>query len=1817
MRHWIEAHSRSAGRSSGAPRFARQRHPASATHWTWPVFWRLITPILACAGLVQGESNASVWTARWDPYSQNYFGFPPCQIEEATNSIRVLTRFEQDMHLGDADVDLYNGRENDLLLSFSDDGQLEWYRRLFSAAAPYVDEAVSGFHVLDGISYLVLPASRDPWCYEDAQDSFEALHLMDPSTELLGPGVIAYGPGGSVLFAESYRQRIGSSWNKRFILTPDEPSEQIRIVNMGPFRIDVDAEPDSSESFHLNGIQEGGETLYHNDEIVLDCRYIPPPDSAPSWDEWITVRLQGEDGSNRTISFSGMPNRLGVDTEVLREGLDFGALRTGQPGRLEVTLRSSYEDTFLVRISTVPGDHFKLIGPDTLRVLGMETATFEVEATSEDVGFASGIVTIIGPGGEDYEIDCRAVFFAHTPGDPRDIKTRTKPAVKPRLRPGPAGPTRSRAGALANANHETATDGRNLYLELEATERSDYTGKETVYLDLDGMILVLDTRGHVVRSLPQGAGRLPLGYVRPDRDGFIIDESTGIHHVSPEGDVTWSVPTSPGLTFTYDEDFGEHRTAVISAAFSGSVSVGDQTLVTPHAVVEITPDGNVARFEPISFRGMEDEFYLPKIWASRKADGTTALYHQSSDWTGQEPSTLWETPLLAGGGHGNPLRLIEGGVPSDLQFGSGMTWVAWTPIWNCDEAITIYDGDVPTPLSEVCAGVSGFGPGSALGTVTVQLRIPDPPAGSRHRPEDLPVTHMQLWGCDSASDDDDCGPDGWLYPAVAVNGGNRVTFDESTLGELVSFVDVRELYLWSDEKLLGRIGLHYPRELYESRISKEVLVTLHTELIPYASHPLERGSAWRYPRDYMYRSDKPDSPLGVPITAPAALVPTTMLIPPPDVHGNFRFQNVDPEKVPVLFVHGVYGVDGGYWGTSGSGYDENSYPARLRSLSNDNYQCWEYYYPPDQPLADSGFLLGADLPEVRSRYLGDDEHALRIVAHSMGTIVVRGCLEGVARAYDSAGNVVSSPNPAGVGKVALLCGPYNGSFGGNRAYYGLMLPSKSYTLAGFDPSAPAVRDMAIGSRLMMDLNAAGPQIPDGIEYLSINGTTWMGTMRSAPLINARLAIESQNHDDGIVSGSSSSLLPHRVPSYYLDGLSHRDLRSPDNPTRVLPNTPPDDKTACVPAILYAFFEGQTLTEASCGAGVAHFVTDTGPGWNGGDGAWNGRRSDADASSAFEFRHDVGLPVVTIFAKDDGQGHEWLPRRRSTGEGLRFRMHSSFEGDGCTVHLSPERTSRCWIPFCDSYGDRGMFLYYAQNNNESGYKANLPEALRTPAFVGFEVKGDDEVRINSELDPRSGRLPVEGSGWHIPTNALGGPEDGDVRFPVVVHVPGGHAAFTAVGEIVLRWCSTTYSRLGLPRALLSALDGNDAPAVTVEGSTGSVRVDSGVGETSFTFGGVDPLSDIKIVDPRGQTHRLRGSDSPGFHRALDAEQESGILTVVDPAPGVWRFERVSTGAGRGLGDLQAGCLRTVANELRLALDSLGTSKGLVLRASMGVDASRFDSLTVSGGWRSETGAAGTLSFRDDGIAPDSTAGDGVFVAVLSGDGLGLVDLDASFSGKLDDEPFSRRSSGQYDFGRYEWTPVLPGVESVHVSPGRVVLRWTSPVDLMIADARVERRMIEPEKTDWVDLGPGSVRLDPGSMAWTTEDRDVHPGDEFDYRLTLTATIGDDVATEPIRVRIPHVMTTGQPRLDPPAPNPTSGDVILTYDSGGGSAEAIEIFDVSGRLLRAWTRRADHLEASGRLRWDGNDRWGRKVPSGIYTVRLHTNSGRTTAAIALMR
>ena len=124
-----------------------------------------------------------------------------------------------------------------------------------------------------------------------------------------------------------------------------------------------------------------------------------------------------------------------------------------------------------------------------------------------------------------------------------------------------------------------------------------------------------------------------------------------------------------------------------------------------------------------------------------------------------------------------------------------------------------------------------------------------------------------------------------------------------------------------------------------------------------------------------------------------------------EVGGNIYFlEEYDPNKIPILFVHGV----------GGSPQDWRKF---FDSIDRSRYQPWFFYYPSGSSLDSMAFLLFWKIQNLQIKYKFKEMY---ITAHSMGGLVVRSFLIKYGFVFPSITKFISISTPWGGEELAEL-----------------------------------------------------------------------------------------------------------------------------------------------------------------------------------------------------------------------------------------------------------------------------------------------------------------------------------------------------------------------------------------------------------------------------------------------------------------------------------------------------------------------------------------------------------------------------------------------------------------------------------------------------------------------------------------------------------------------------------------------------------------------------------------------------------------------------
>jgi len=158
---------------------------------------------------------------------------------------------------------------------------------------------------------------------------------------------------------------------------------------------------------------------------------------------------------------------------------------------------------------------------------------------------------------------------------------------------------------------------------------------------------------------------------------------------------------------------------------------------------------------------------------------------------------------------------------------------------------------------------------------------------------------------------------------------------------------------------------------------------------------------------------------------------------------------------------------------------------------------------------------------------------------------------------------------------------------------------------------------------------------------------------------------------------------------------------------------------------------------------------------------------------------------------------------------------------------------------------------------------------------------------------------------------------------------------------------------------------------------------------------------------------------------------------------------------------------------------------------------------------------------------------------------------------------------------------------------------------------------------IDVAPFSVASTPSGksrmvmarssagfavLAWS--DTRADKGDIFVQNVNADGTLGSPTTGVPVDVSKGSELFLGAPW-----PNPASNSTRIEYRAAAPGKVALEIYDIRGRIVRAWSAGAG--PRSGMVVWDGRDNNGARMACGVYFVRLKNGVAVRTARVVLIR
>jgi hypothetical protein len=201
-----------------------------------------------------------------------------------------------------------------------------------------------------------------------------------------------------------------------------------------------------------------------------------------------------------------------------------------------------------------------------------------------------------------------------------------------------------------------------------------------------------------------------------------------------------------------------------------------------------------------------------------------------------------------------------------------------------------------------------------------------------------------------------------------------------------------------------------------------------------------------------------------------------------------------------------------------------------------------------------------------------------------------------------------------------------------------------------------------------------------------------------------------------------------------------------------------------------------------------------------------------------------------------------------------------------------------------------------------------------------------------------------------------------------------------------------------------------------------------------------------------------------------------------------------------------------------------------------------------------------------------------------------------------------------------TPIVYLPFTAHGEESGVVLEWEGLGDPDDARYLIYRRPATGTEDDAEedDFPAGysmvSEELFRGSGPHRAVDPTVEPGAWYVYRIAIAYRDGTIDHTPPVLVQAPIALLRFA--LSPGRPNPFHESVQIAFTIPRSGDVRLTVHDVAGRRLDEIVN--GPLPAGRHLMsWDGRDRRGHRLPSGIYFARLQQEGDVLTERLVILR
>ncbi len=189
--------------------------------------------------------------------------------------------------------------------------------------------------------------------------------------------------------------------------------------------------------------------------------------------------------------------------------------------------------------------------------------------------------------------------------------------------------------------------------------------------------------------------------------------------------------------------------------------------------------------------------------------------------------------------------------------------------------------------------------------------------------------------------------------------------------------------------------------------------------------------------------------------------------------------------------------------------------------------------------------------------------------------------------------------------------------------------------------------------------------------------------------------------------------------------------------------------------------------------------------------------------------------------------------------------------------------------------------------------------------------------------------------------------------------------------------------------------------------------------------------------------------------------------------------------------------------------------------------------------------------------------------------------------------------------FEWTAEQEGVDFAW---------YLDPPDEPLG-CNLERMAGPSDSTGAYGRLNDELLLAGGTGRYAFLDDAVVPARTYTYRLEVLEQSGRSTFHGPWEIDVPYATPTDH--LSRPYPNPTAGPVELTYGvTGEHTWVSVAVYDIAGRLVQTLDKRTAQI-GTYPIVWDGTNRDGRTVASGIYFVRARIGDASHERKVVVLR